>query len=113
MSAELIARSLADVIADRVFELRRADGVALVHAQLGRPVAERPGGTWVCGVRVASPGRVLERIASGGDALDALRTALQMLRQEVLDDLPRFHGAPLTWYGLDASEGLPNQFPTA
>jgi hypothetical protein len=111
MSAELISRSLADVIADRTLELHAPDGPALVRAEIGRPVPDRPDGLWVCGLRVRSPGRTLERLAVGGDALDALRVAFQMVRQELLDDLPRLHGTELLWQGQPAAAALPNQFP--
>ncbi|HYD50979.1 MAG TPA: hypothetical protein VEA99_00075 [Gemmatimonadaceae bacterium] len=81
-----------------------------VQVELGRPLPDGQGGVWVCGVRVTSQHRVLERAAVGVDALNALRVAVQMIRQEIVDELPRMHGVTLTWHGRDAVEGLPNQF---
>jgi hypothetical protein len=111
-----LVRSLADPIAERRLELPLPGAAAaVVVAQLGRPVADRPGGggPWACGVRVTSPGHVLERRAVGADGFDALRVALQMVRQELLADLPRLHGVALTWGGRAAAEALPDQFPPA
>ena len=67
--------------------------------QLGRPARDGPAGVWGCPLRVAAPGRVLERVAYGPDAVEALLLALQMVRVELLHDLPRATGGRLTWLG--------------
>ena len=91
--------SLGDVIAERELELHTPDGTARVRVQLGRPVRDGPAGAWGCPLRVAAPGRVLERVAYGPDAVEALLLALQMVRVELLHDLPRATGGRLTWLG--------------
>ena len=103
---------LLDIIAERSLELRTPGGTSTVLVQLGRPRSERDGrGPYSCGLRVHSPGRVLERTAVGIDGLEAIRVALQMVRQELLVDLPRLTGGTVSWQDVSAADAFPNQFP--
>lgn len=111
-------RPIDELIAERRLQLLDRNGATEVLVQLGRPRAD-DGGLWLCDVRVASIVRVIERTAAGGDGFDALRVALQMIRQELVDDLPRASGGTVRMDpahadgAVSAEELFPNQFPSA
>jgi hypothetical protein len=102
--------SLDDVIADRVMELHASGLSASVRVQLGRPAPERDG-LWVCTMRVEAPDHTVLRHATGADGFDALRVALQMIRQELVDEIPRRLGGEVRRGDATAETEFPNQFP--
>jgi hypothetical protein len=100
-----------NMVAEREYELHTGGGPPeRVVVQVGRPSREADAGPWGCAVRVAAPSRVVERVAYGPDALEALFLAVQMARVEVLHTLPRQTGGRLTYLG-QADLRLPDPFP--
>jgi hypothetical protein len=98
-----------DVIAERTYDLRLGERVAPVLVQLGRPVPRADG--VFCGIRICvAGGQVVEHVAVSFDAFDALRLALQMLRHELLDEVPRRTGGRVLFSEQDAARFLPHQF---
>ena len=102
--------SLDDVIADRVMDLHASGLSASVRVQLGRPAPERDG-LWVCAIRVEAPDHTVLRHAAGADGFDVLRLALQMIRQELVDEIPQRLGGEVRREAATAETEFPNQFP--
>ena len=89
---------------ERILKLQTAHGIVDVPVRISLPVQET--NSWQCRWEIEWPDRIRQNSAGGGDALQALVHALQMVGIELYMSDAHREGR-LQWVGVDGGYGFP------